>query len=89
MSAEHSISISSLETGTVATVSVGVRQEEFEAVAAAPGARRLDEALRRRRPRLDVAPVVVGGCKNDGSRQGMHGLCALNCHDSMVAEVSV
>ena len=54
----------SLKTGAVASVSVGVGQEEFEAVAAAPRARRLDEALWRRRPRLDVAVGVVG-CKHD------------------------
>ena len=52
---------SSLKACAVAAVSVGVGEEELEAVAAAARAGRLDEALGRRRPRrLDVAVVVVG-----------------------------
>ena len=59
--------VTCLKTGAVASVSIRIRQEEFESVAAAPGARRLYEALRRRRARRGVA-VVVGGCKKDRGR---------------------
>ena len=53
--------LSSLQARAVAAVSVGVGEEELEAVSAAARAGRLDEALGRRRPRrLDVAVVVVG-----------------------------